>query len=34
VAERGAESALTEMSNDEIARLVRLDLASALGEDG
>jgi non-specific serine/threonine protein kinase len=30
----GGEPALTELSNDEIVRLVSLDLASALGEDG
>ena len=29
----GGEAALTELSNDEIARLVSLDLARALGED-
>ncbi len=33
VREAGAETALTEMSNDELGRLVSLDLASALGEE-
>ena len=33
VSEGGAETALTEMSNDEIVRLVSLDLASALGDE-
>ena len=34
VSEAGAEAALTEMSNDDLVRLVTLDLASALGEEG
>jgi non-specific serine/threonine protein kinase len=34
VSEGGAEAALTEMSNEEIVRLVKLDLASALGDEG
>jgi non-specific serine/threonine protein kinase len=34
VSEGGAEAALTEMSNDELVRLVTLDLASARGEEG
>ncbi len=34
VSEGGAEAALTEMSNDDLVRLVTLDLASALGEEG
>ncbi|MFI5246680.1 MAG: ATP-dependent helicase, partial [Gemmatimonadales bacterium] len=33
VSEGGAEAALTEMSNDELIRLVTLDLPSALGEE-
>jgi SNF2 family DNA or RNA helicase len=34
VSDGGAEAALTEMSNDDLVRLVTLDLASALGEEG
>jgi non-specific serine/threonine protein kinase len=34
VSEGGAEAALTEMSDDDLVRLVTLDLASALGEEG
>jgi|CZKU01.1.fsa_nt_gi hypothetical protein len=33
VVEGGAEARLTELSNDELMRLVRLDLASALSEE-
>ena len=33
VSGEGAESRLTEMSNEDLVRLVTLDLASALGED-
>jgi non-specific serine/threonine protein kinase len=33
IADGGSEVALTEMSNEEIVRLVALDLTSALGED-
>jgi len=33
VSEGGAEAALTEMSNEDLVRLVALDLASALGEE-
>ena len=34
VSEGGTEAALTEMSNDDLVRLVTLDLASALSEEG
>jgi non-specific serine/threonine protein kinase len=33
VVEGGAEARLTELSNDELMRLVSLDLGSALGEE-
>ncbi|MGH7435444.1 MAG: ATP-dependent helicase, partial [Polyangiaceae bacterium] len=33
VVEGGAEASLTELPNDELMRLVSLDLASALGEE-
>jgi SNF2 family DNA or RNA helicase len=33
VSEGAGEGALTELSNDEIVRLVALDLQSALGDD-
>ena len=34
VVEGGAETTLTELPNEELMRLVRLDLASALGDEG
>ena len=34
IVEGGAEARLTELSNDELMRLVSLDLGSALGEEG
>ena len=34
VVQGGAETTLTELPNEELLRLVRLDLASALGDEG